>query len=72
MSLRNDLTGTNILVILIMSADVGSMAVPSYSYSSYVADAIEKDMIEEHGVRMWTQNNADDKGATFTLTFRSE
>ncbi len=41
------LTGTDAIVIPIVIVAVVSTAVPSYSYSSYVADAVERNAIEE-------------------------
>lgn len=44
--LKSALTRTDVLVILIVFAAVVSMAIASYSYSSYVAGAIERNALE--------------------------
>ncbi|MEW6605628.1 MAG: ATP-binding protein [Thermoproteota archaeon] len=46
MARKSALTRTDVLVILIVFAAVVSMAVASYSYSSYVASAIERNALE--------------------------
>jgi hypothetical protein len=46
MSLGTVLTGTNVLVILIILAAIVSMALASFSYSSYVSNTIERNALE--------------------------